>query len=112
MNEPKSIASLLLPLFTYISRPSTAGSTDLCFNFGLCHDTPICATDKILIVGAGKDENVEIVCDIHADPPARTFRWKFNNSGETLDVGSGRYSSINGTRSILHYTPVTDQVRP
>uniref|UniRef100_A0A1B0DNE7 Uncharacterized protein n=1 Tax=Phlebotomus papatasi TaxID=29031 RepID=A0A1B0DNE7_PHLPP len=39
----------------------------------------------------------------------RTFRWKFNNSGETLDVGSARYSSINGTRSVLHYTPVTDQ---
>ncbi|XP_055684288.1 hemicentin-2 isoform X1 [Lutzomyia longipalpis] len=71
--------------------------------------TPICATEKIVVVGAGKDENVEIVCDIHADPPARTFRWKFNNSGETLDVGSGRYTSQNGTRSILHYTPVTDQ---
>lgn len=39
----------------------------------------------------------------------RTFRWKFNNSGETLDVGSERFS-VNGSRSILKYTPVTDQV--
>nr|XP_043067469.1 uncharacterized protein LOC108125450 [Drosophila bipectinata] len=38
----------------------------------------------------------------------RTFRWKFNNSGETLDVGSERFS-VNGSRSILKYTPVTDQ---
>lgn len=40
----------------------------------------------------------------------RTFRWKFNNSGETLDVGSERFS-VNGSRSILKYTPVTDQVK-
>lgn len=39
----------------------------------------------------------------------RTFRWKFNNSGETLDVGSERFS-VNGSRSILKYTPITDQV--
>uniref|UniRef100_A0A1B0FLW0 Ig-like domain-containing protein n=1 Tax=Glossina morsitans morsitans TaxID=37546 RepID=A0A1B0FLW0_GLOMM len=40
---------------------------------------------------------------------ATTFRWKFNNSGETLDVGSERFS-VNGSRSILKYTPVTDQI--
>lgn len=38
----------------------------------------------------------------------RTFRWKFNNSGETLDVGKERYLK-NGSRSIFQYTPVTDQ---
>lgn len=40
----------------------------------------------------------------------RKFRWKFNNSGEVLYLDSERYSK-NGTRSILHYTPVTEQVR-
>lgn len=39
----------------------------------------------------------------------RTFRWKFNNSGETLDVGKERFHR-NGSTSILQYTPVTDQV--
>jgi hypothetical protein len=39
----------------------------------------------------------------------RKFRWKFNNSGEILFLDSERYSK-NGTRSILHYTPVTEQV--
>lgn len=39
----------------------------------------------------------------------RTFRWKFNNSGETLDMNSDRFS-INGTNSVLKYTPITDQV--
>lgn len=37
------------------------------------------------------------------------FRWKFNNSGEVLFLDSERYSK-NLTRSILHYTPVTEQV--
>ncbi|EDW37030.1 GL25736 [Drosophila persimilis] len=55
-----------------------------------------------------QDETVEVICEIQADPPPRTFRWKFNNSGETLDVGSERFS-VNGSRSILKYTPVTDQ---
>lgn len=39
----------------------------------------------------------------------RSFRWKFNNSGETLDVGKERFHR-NGSTSILQYTPVTDQV--
>nr|XP_016944652.1 neural cell adhesion molecule 1 [Drosophila suzukii] len=71
--------------------------------------TPICKhSDRVILIGASKDETVEVVCEIQADPPPRTFRWKFNNSGETLDVGSERFS-VNGSRSILKYTPVTDQ---
>ncbi|XP_064553607.1 neural cell adhesion molecule 1-B isoform X1 [Drosophila montana] len=71
--------------------------------------TPVCKhTDRVILIGASKDETVEVICEIQADPPPRTFRWKFNNSGETLDVGSERFS-VNGSRSILKYTPVTDQ---
>uniref|UniRef100_A0A1I8PYM0 Ig-like domain-containing protein n=1 Tax=Stomoxys calcitrans TaxID=35570 RepID=A0A1I8PYM0_STOCA len=71
--------------------------------------TPICKhLDRVILIGASKDETVEVACEIQADPPPRTFRWKFNNSGETLDVGSERFS-VNGSRSILKYTPVTDQ---
>ncbi|CAD7086100.1 unnamed protein product [Hermetia illucens] len=71
--------------------------------------TPICKySDRVILIGASKDETVEVACEIQADPPPRNFRWKFNNSGETLDVGNERFT-INGTRSILKYTPVTDQ---
>lgn len=34
-------------------------------------DAPICATDKVILVGAAKDENIEIICNINADPPAK-----------------------------------------
>jgi hypothetical protein len=46
---------------------------------------------------------------VETDPPARSFKWKFNNSGETLEVSPERFSaSSNGTMSILRYTPVTE----
>ncbi|KAI5747067.1 hypothetical protein M8J77_010726 [Diaphorina citri] len=68
---------------------------------------PICKSDRIVIVGASRSESVDIHCAVEADPPARSFKWKFNNSGETLDVGSERFSS--GSRgSMLRYTPVTE----
>lgn len=65
-------------------------------------------TDKVVIVGAFRGENLNIFCNVHSDPPPRTFRWKFNNSGESLDVGKERYRK-NGSVSMLDYTPVTDQ---
>lgn len=35
-------------------------------------DAPICdVADKIILVGAKKDENIEIICNINADPPAK-----------------------------------------
>ncbi|XP_037038777.1 hemicentin-1 isoform X2 [Bradysia coprophila] len=69
---------------------------------------PLCVTDKVVIVGAFRGENLNIYCEVQADPPPRSFRWKFNNSGETLDVGKERFHR-NGSTSILQYTPVTDQ---
>ncbi|KAF6215888.1 hypothetical protein GE061_000223 [Apolygus lucorum] len=68
---------------------------------------PTCKHDRVVIVGASRAESLDIPCHVDADPPARSFRWKFNNSGETLDVGSERFSS-NGTFSVLRYTPVAD----
>ncbi|CAG9863888.1 unnamed protein product [Phyllotreta striolata] len=70
---------------------------------------PICKYDKVTIVGASRGESVDISCEIESDPPARSYRWKFNNSGETLDVASERYAKTsNGTTSILRYTPVSE----
>ncbi|EDS42690.1 conserved hypothetical protein [Culex quinquefasciatus] len=69
---------------------------------------PVCATDKIIIVGAFRSESLHIPCEVHADPPPRQFFWKFNNSGETLEIGKERYAK-NGSLSVLGYTPVSDQ---
>ncbi|XP_044745589.1 neural cell adhesion molecule 2 [Coccinella septempunctata] len=70
---------------------------------------PTCKTDKVVVVGASRGESVDITCEVEADPPAKTYKWKFNNSGETLDVAAERFSGTsNGTVSILRYTPVSE----
>ncbi|XP_058801892.1 B-cell receptor CD22-like, partial [Phymastichus coffea] len=67
---------------------------------------PVCKEDRIVIVGASRGESLEIACRVEADPPAHSFRWKFNNSGETLEVPAKRYSvePADG-QSILTYMP-------
>ncbi|KAJ8729103.1 hypothetical protein PYW08_000684 [Mythimna loreyi] len=69
--------------------------------------SPSCRTGGVAVVGAARGESVVIVCEVDADPPAAVFKWKFNNSGETLDVAADRYTS-NGSASSLKYTPVAD----
>ncbi|CAG4981697.1 unnamed protein product [Parnassius apollo] len=70
-------------------------------------DAPSCRSGGVSVVGAARGESVVIVCEVDADPPAAVFKWKFNNSGETLDVAADRYTS-NGSASSLKYTPVAD----
>ena len=72
-------------------------------------DAPVCTTDKIVIVGAYRSENLNVVCEVNADPPPRSFRWKFNSSGESYEIAKDRYVKNGSQNSILHYTPVMDQ---
>ncbi|XP_066907688.1 nephrin [Halyomorpha halys] len=69
--------------------------------------SPSCKFDRVMVVGASRAESLDIPCQVDADPPATSFRWKFNNSGETLEVGPERFS-VNGTTSVLRYTPIAD----
>lgn len=34
-------------------------------------DAPLCVTDKVVIVGAFRNENLNIYCEVQADPPPR-----------------------------------------
>ncbi|XP_068081758.1 neural cell adhesion molecule 2 [Anabrus simplex] len=70
---------------------------------------PTCSQERILVVGASRAESLDIACQVETDPPARSFKWKFNNSGETIEVAAERFASTsNGTTSVLRYTPVSD----
>ncbi|XP_063992013.1 hemicentin-1-like [Diachasmimorpha longicaudata] len=73
---------------------------------------PVCKDDRIVVVGASRGESLNISCRVEADPPVRNFRWKFNNSGETLEVSPRRFTiprpgDTNGV-SVLKYTPATE----
>lgn len=72
-------------------------------------DAPVCITDKIVIVGAYRSENLNVVCEVHADPPPRSFKWKFNSSGESYELPKERHYKNGSQSSILQYTPVMDQ---
>lgn len=72
-------------------------------------DAPVCTTDKTVIVGAYRSENLNVVCEVHADPPPRSFKWKFNSSGESYEIPKERHFKNGSQSSILHYTPVMDQ---
>lgn len=70
---------------------------------------PVCKDDRIIVVGASRGESLDIACRVEADPPAHNFRWKFNNSGETLEVAPGRFSMEKSSGvSVLRYTPTTE----
>lgn len=49
------------------------------------------------------------MCEVHADPPPRSFKWKFNSSGESFEIPKDRYYKNGSQSSILHYTPIMDQ---
>jgi len=70
---------------------------------------PVCKEDRIIVVGASRGESLNIACRVEADPPAHNFRWKFNNSGETLEVEQARFSMEKSSGvSVLKYTPSTE----
>ncbi|KAK0095852.1 hypothetical protein PV326_007218, partial [Microctonus aethiopoides] len=81
-------------------------------NTGVILVAPVCKEDRIVVVGASRGESLNISCRVEADPPVHNFRWKFNNSGETLEVSPQRFTvpmpgDANGI-SVLKYTPATE----
>ncbi|KAF4525670.1 hypothetical protein B566_EDAN010659, partial [Ephemera danica] len=69
---------------------------------------PVCRHDRILVVGASRGETLDIRCEVDADPPVLHFRWKFNNSGETLDVAAERFRADGASASVLRYTTASE----
>ncbi|XP_065338452.1 nephrin-like isoform X2 [Cloeon dipterum] len=69
---------------------------------------PVCRQEKILVVGASRGETLDIKCEVESDPPVVHFRWKFNNSGETLDVSPERFYSDGPSSSVLRYTTASE----
>ncbi|CRK87505.1 CLUMA_CG001306, isoform A [Clunio marinus] len=68
---------------------------------------PLCATDKMMVVGATKGEDIKLTCEIKSYPLPRRFYWKFENSEESIETDQQKFSN-NGTRSILNFSTATD----
>lgn len=56
-------------------------------------DAPICLTTHDELLGALKHETLTLKCEVDASPPAESFHWTFNSSGEQTDLPSRLHSS-------------------
>ncbi|MPC78056.1 hypothetical protein E2C01_072530 [Portunus trituberculatus] len=49
-------------------------------------DAPVCKEGQEAYHGAAKHEEVQIPCQVDAHPLPTSFKWTFNNSGESVDI--------------------------
>lgn len=70
----------------------------VCYNYNFffplfISDAPVCATSHEELLGALKHETLTLKCEVDASPPAESFQWTFNSSGEPTDLTSKLHSS-------------------
>lgn len=70
-------------------------------------DAPVCAPGQTHVYGAARHEEVSIVCKLDAVPADVHFYWKFNSSGEVVDIAENHVSS-QGLQSTLAYIAQTE----
>jgi hypothetical protein len=68
---------------------------------------PICSSEREELLGALKHETLQLRCEVDASPPAESFHWTFNSSGEQTDLPAQLHTSETGM-SRLNYTPTSD----
>lgn len=56
-------------------------------------DAPVCASTHEELLGALKHETLTLKCEVDASPPADSFHWTFNSSGEPTDLSAKLQSS-------------------
>lgn len=71
-------------------------------------DAPTCKPGLTRYFGVSRAENVEIACEVEANPSADlSYKWYFNNSAETIEVPRSRYNSKPSSgSSLLTYKPM------
>lgn len=56
-------------------------------------DAPVCSTFQNELLGALKHEMVSLKCEVDASPPAESYHWTFNSSGEQIELSSRLHST-------------------
>lgn len=56
-------------------------------------DSPVCGKGHEEVLGALKHETLTLKCEVDASPPADSFHWTFNSSGEPTDLPARLHSS-------------------
>ncbi|BES91514.1 CD80-like C2-set immunoglobulin domain [Nesidiocoris tenuis] len=69
--------------------------------------SPVCRPGQGNVVGVGKGETAKIPCEVEANPPSTDFTWRFNNTGESIEIAGNQFSS-EPNHSVITYTPHTE----
>lgn len=70
-------------------------------------DAPVCAEKQVHTYGAARHEEVTVTCKLDAVPPVVSFGWRFNNSGDVVDIAESHVST-KGLESSLSYIARTE----
>ena len=62
--------------------------------------SPVCRASQKSTYGVGRNEVVQVSCDVDADPSNVSFKWHINNSDISTELKS---FTSNGTRSVSSY---------
>ncbi|KAA0201660.1 hypothetical protein HAZT_HAZT003918 [Hyalella azteca] len=65
--------------------------------------SPTCAGDQTRVYGAAREETITVSCRLEASPPVVAFSWRFNSSGDVVDL-KDEYVASDGLSSLLQYT--------
>lgn len=66
----------------------------------------MCAARQQWTYGGARGQQVNVTCQVDANPEVDAFRWAFNTSTEMVHIPRNR-SQVLGSRSIMAYTPKT-----
>ncbi|PNF35868.1 hypothetical protein B7P43_G09425 [Cryptotermes secundus] len=95
-------------LYTCLASNSEGDTESNPFNLDVKYE-PVCSAGQQRVYGAARQEEVRVVCDVDANPPAGLFRWSFNNSAvQSLEVDSVT-SEPGGGRSVARYKPESER---
>ncbi|XP_071526514.1 nephrin-like isoform X2 [Panulirus ornatus] len=68
---------------------------------------PVCRNPRMTYHGAARHEQVNIPCHLDAHPSPLSYRWTFNNSGESVDIPQ-EHIEVGVSESTVSYTPNTE----
>ncbi|XP_064456304.1 hemicentin-1-like [Ornithodoros turicata] len=63
---------------------------------------PLCKENQSIVYAASRHQEVEVHCEVEADPTDVTFQWSFNSTIQNRPIES---FTSQGTRSIARYIP-------
>ena len=76
-------------------------------NYHNSSDTPVCSPHQVITYSAARHEEVTVSCQVDAVPPIVTFNWRFNSSGDVVEIADTHIAS-QGLRSSLSYVARTE----